>query len=134
MVNSISGNSSSYQSDTTEELTDAQKRKIAQIKSDYEAKKITYAEEQQKIAEVKASGVKSKTNNQAQQPAQKSKTTPTADPKSLAKTKPASADKLKSLLKKKGNGPADSQELEDFISAQSAQSDSDQGVFVDETA
>jgi hypothetical protein len=133
MVNSISGSSNSYQSDATEELTEVQKRKIAQIKSDYEAKKITYAEEQQKIAEVKASGIKRTKSTQTQQQAQKTKTAPVTDAKSAAKTKPASVDKLKGLLKKKGNSPADSQELEDFISAQSAQSGSDQGAFVDET-
>jgi hypothetical protein len=135
MVNSVSstGTTSTYQTNTDDELTQEQKRKIAEIKADYDAKKITYAEEQKKIADVKASGVKAKKKDD-QQKAQDSAAATKVEAKTTAtKAQPASAAKLQELLKKKDADGKESKEVSDFIGARKDSSDTEQGTLVDET-
>lgn len=140
MVSSIAGSNFSTQqvttqSESTDGLTDEQKKKIKEIIAQYEAKEITQAEEQTEIAKVKAEAAKSakKTSsaNSASDQAKKLSETDLKDPSSAMKED--LQKKLSNLLRSKETGNITQSDVDKFVENLRSSLASDQGAIVDQT-
>ena len=141
MVSSIAGSNFSTQqvtsqTESTDGLTDEQKKKIKEIIAQYEAKEITQAEEQSEIAKVKAEAAKSAkkttSSNSASGQAKKLIETDVKDPASAMKED--LQKKLSNLLSNKESGNITQSDVDKFVENLRSSLTSDQGEIVDQTA
>ena len=112
------------------ELTEDQKRRIALVEADYAAKKITKAQEEQKITEIKAENLAfKKPKKQVTQGNSRSVNNAAENEKSRIKHQ----QELQELLKNKNGSIATGTDLADFTEKLKNSTDIGQSALVDKT-
>lgn len=112
------------------ELTEDQKRRIALVEADYAAKKITKAQEEQKITEIKAENLAfKKPKKQVTQGNSRSVNNAAENEKSRIKHQ----QELQELLKNKNGSIATGTDLADFTEKLKNSTDIGQSALIDKT-
>jgi hypothetical protein len=127
-------NSAQNASDSPEELTDEQKKKIAKIEADLAAKLITKAEADQKIADVKASGIKRKKKPQKSFVKKSQNQNDLAATAEAEKAKAELVKSLKEILKSKEKGLLTETDVNNFIDKLKSSLVNGEPALIDKTA